>query len=265
MPSTTHHSTALSRRQWMTGAAALLLAAGCGRHAEGPQEPLRIAVAANFAPALTQIVAKFRAEQKHAVEVSSGSTGKLYAQITHGAPLDIFLSADSERPERLEREGHAVAHTRFRFAVGRIVVYGPALKHPEDGINDLKAGDFKKLSIANPETAPYGVAAQQLLEKLGLWQALSPRIVRGENITQALQFVQSGAAELGILAWSTVIDRPRSSYFLVPEPMHAPIVQEGILLKRAEHDERARAFLDFMRSDAVKGIIARAGYDVPRV
>ena len=186
---------------------------GCSREAgEGKadpsrtQAPVRVAVAANFTEPAGQLARAF--EKQHPgvkVELSSGSSGKLYAQIANGAPFDVFLSADADRPTQLETKGLAVAGSRKLYALGRLVLVGSALKSSSDGESVLRSGEFKHLSIANPDTAPYGLAAKQVLVKLGLWEKLEPRIVRGESITQAHQFVASGSAELGFVALALVL------------------------------------------------------------
>jgi molybdate transport system substrate-binding protein len=244
----------------------LLLAclAACSRKAEeasGSAGPLRLAVASNFAGTAEQLKAAFmKAHPGTQVEISAGATGKLYAQIKNGAPFHVFLSADAERPRQLETEGLGVKGTRALYALGRLVLYGPAVRHPDDGSVDLRAGDFKHLSIANPESAPYGVAAQQVLEKLGLLRALSPRITRGENITQAFQFVESGGAEIGFVALSSLGAHPKHPFWRIPQNFYAPIEQEAILLKPGADQPRAREFVEFLKTPEARELIQHAGY-----
>jgi len=220
---------------------------------------LRIAVAANFAPTLEQLAEDFRRQRPLAVTLVPGSTGKHYAQIRHGAPFDAFFAADAARPERLEQEGRIVPGSRFTYALGCLALWSP---DPDriDADGRVLAGDgFRRLAIANPRLAPYGRAAREVLEGLGLWSRLQPRLVRGENIAQAFQYVASGNAELGFVARSQVVDRPGSRW--LPAPVsHAPIVQQAVLLRDSE---AGRAFLDFVRSPAARARIRAAGYGLP--
>lgn len=241
-----------------------VLACGCSRHpsaeeANRTSEAVRIAVASNFAGPAAQLARAFEKQHPGAkVELSSGASGKLYAQIVNGAPFDIFLSADGERPQKLEADGHAVARSRVQYALGRLVLVGPGMKMAVDGPSVLRKGEFEHLAIANPETAPYGRAAQQVLTKLGLWEKLRPRLVRGENITQAYQFVTSGGAELGFVALALVPkdERPRWD---VPPALHEPIRQDAVLLARAKLS-LAQDFMAFLKSPGAKTMIRAAGY-----
>jgi molybdate transport system substrate-binding protein len=227
-----------------------------------PLEPVRVAVAANFAPVMEKISDTVKRETGDAVELSAGSTGKLYAQIENGAPFDLFLSADAARPKELESKGHVVQGSRFVYAIGRLVICGKALAHPEDGLTDLKDGKYDKLSIANPTAAPYGAAARQVLEHLGLWERLQGRVVQGENIAQSYQFVESGAADIGIVARSLVVEK-KAQCFLVPDNLHDPIVQEGVVLKRAEKDARVGALVLRLKSPTTQALLRESGYDLP--
>lgn len=246
----------VSRRAWL----ALLLLAACQR---AESEPLRVAVASNFAAPLERIAAEFRERTGHPVELSSGSSGKLYAQIENGAPFHVFLSADAERPELLERSGHAKPGSRFTYAVGRLVLYGEALRDAANGEESLRSDRFSRLAIANPATAPYGAAARQALEKLEVWRTLAPKIVRGENVSHAAQFVESGAAELGLVPLSMVVNQPKDRYWLVPETLHDPILQDGVISKAGEARPDAAAFVEFLRGDVAHAIIRASGYQLP--
>lgn len=238
---------------------------GCSRDADKTdtskaQAPIRVAVAANFIGPAGQLGRAF--EQQHAgakVELSSGSSGKLYAQIANGAPFDVFLSADADRPKKLEKQGFSVVGSRKLYALGKLVLVGSALKSSSDGESVLRTGEFKHLAIANPDTAPYGVAAQQVLVKLGLWEKLQPRIVRGESITQTHQFVTSGAAELGFVALASVLgdSHPRWD---VPASLYQPIRQEAILLKHGADHPLADDFMSFLGGASAKTTILAAGY-----
>ncbi|RKZ91942.1 MAG: molybdate ABC transporter substrate-binding protein, partial [Gammaproteobacteria bacterium] len=165
-------------------------------------EEIRVVVASNFTDAIREIAGRFEMKTQHKVSVISGSTGKHYAQISNGAPFDVFFAADVKRPELLEQQGLALPGSRFTYAVGKIVLWSPDQDYIDTSANVLKQGKFNHLSIANPKLAPYGRAAQQVLKKLGLWNKLQGRMVRGENIGQAFQFVKSGNARLGFVAFS---------------------------------------------------------------
>jgi len=221
---------------------------------------VHVAVASSFAPTARALAADFQAASGHTVVLSEGSTGRLYAQIANGAPFEAFLAADAERPRRLEAEGYAVAGTRFAYALGRLALWS---RDPER-VRDAGAlrGDFRHLAIANPALAPYGAAARETLERLGPWASLAPRLVTGEDVGQAFQFVATGNAELGFVALAQVLDAGGSRWE-VPADLHAPIVQEAVLLARGRDDPAARAFLAFLRGPAARARIESAGYAVP--
>ncbi len=224
-------------------------------------DEVRVAVAANFAPVLLQLAEPFAAATGHRLLISGGSSGKLYAQIAQGAPFDVLLSADAERPRRLEAEGLALAGSRFTYARGRLALWSPKPGVVDDRGDVLRRGQFKRLALANPRIAPYGAAAQDVLQALSLWEALRARLVQGEDIGQTFQFVRTGNAELGFVAWAQVkAEGGTGSSWLVPETLHQPIEQQAVLLARARDDQAARAFLDFLRGKPAREIIARAGY-----
>lgn len=242
----------------------LLLALALAAPAAG--EEAVVAVAANFMEVAERLEADFERASGHSLTFVAGSTGKLYAQIASGAPFDVFLSADRERPERLEKEGLAVAGSRFTYAVGRLTLWS---REPGrvggDGPATLRRGKFRLLAIANPALAPYGAAAQQTLENLGLWERFEGRIVMGETIGQAHGMVASGNAELGFVALSSVLSprNPRQgSRWDVPSRLHAPIRQDAVLLARAAGNPAARGFLDFLRGARAETVIASYGYGV---
>ncbi|WNM60129.1 molybdate ABC transporter substrate-binding protein [Candidatus Nitrospira allomarina] len=230
-------------------------------------EEVRVAVGANFLTTLNVIVTNFQIDTGHTVVVSSGSSGKLYAQIKNGAPFDVFLSADAERPELLEAEGLAVKGSRFVYAVGRLTLWSPDSNMVHgDGQTVLSKGHFDHLAIANPKTAPYGRAAQQTLKKMGLWESLTDRIVQGENIGQAFQFVFSRNAQLGFVALSQVLDSKingSGSRWDVPTSFHESLEQEAVLLGTGQNHAGARTFLDFIKGDKGRAIIERFGYGLP--
>ncbi len=224
----------------------------------------QVAVAANFTEPAKEIAAAFKAKTGHTATLSFGSSGQFYTQMAHGAPYEVFLSADAERPRKAEQEGLAVAGSRYTYAVGRLVLYSktPGLVDAKGAV--LKSDRFAKLAIADPVAAPYGLAAVQTLRKLKVYDALAPRIVTGSSITQAYQYVATGNAELGFVALSQVVDTPGGSRWLVPAADHAPIEQQAVLLKTGEKNPAARAFLIFLKSPAAVAIIKRYGYEVRR-
>lgn len=225
---------------------------------------LRVAVASNFLPTLRQLVAIYQADSSDHIKIIAASTGKLYAQIIHGAPFDIFLSADSQRPQLLSESGHAVAASRFTYALGKIALWSPQSSPTGSCQQMLVAGDFKKLAIANPATAPYGLAAQQLLQHLDLWEVMQPRLVRGENIAQALHYVESGNAQLGIIALSLAIPlRQRSGcIWNIPTDLYQPIAQQAVLLQRSTQVAAAERFMAFLHSPRAVELIQNSGYGV---
>ena len=242
---------------------ALVLLAASVAHAQD----LHVAVAANFASPARLLADRFVQAGGSRAELSAGSTGKFYAQIKAGAPFDVLLSADEETPSRLEKEGAAVQDTRFTYAVGTLVLWSarPGLV---DANGDVLRGDaFRRLAIANPRLAPYGKAAQETLEKLGQWQRLQSRLVLGENVAQAYQFVQSGNADLGFVALSQVVERPAGGVsprvWTVPGSLHAPLRQDAVLLAHGRDNAAARSFLAFLRTAAAKDLIRSYGYGLP--
>lgn len=222
------------------------------------------AVAANFIKPMKEIAARFEEKTGHKVTLSFGSTGKLYAQIRNGAPFDLFLSADSATPARLEQEGQGVAGSRFTYATGRLALWSPKEGYVDQGGEVLKKGEFRHVAIGNPKTAPYGVAARQVLEGMGLWAGIGPRIVQGENIAQTHQFVASGNAELGFIALSQTKDAASAggSLWIVPQELYSPIEQDAILLQHGKDNAAARELLAFLKGDAARAVIKAYGYDL---
>jgi molybdate transport system substrate-binding protein len=224
---------------------------------------VQVAVAANFTEPAREIAAAFKARTGNTAVLSFGSSGQFYGQIAHGAPFEVFLSADADRPAAAERDGFGVPGTRFTYAVGRLILYSrtPGLVDAAGAV--LRSGRFDKLALADPAAAPYGVAAVQTMRKLGLYDQLRPRFVFGTSITQTYQFVDTGAAQIGFVALSQVINTPGGSRWLVPRTFHAPITQQAILLYPGDRNPAARAFLAFLKSPAALAIIKRYGYEVP--
>ncbi|MEJ2231396.1 MAG: molybdate ABC transporter substrate-binding protein [Nitrospirales bacterium] len=239
----------------------------CGFVTMAGAEEVRVAVASNFLGTMNEIITNFEADTGHTVVVSPGSSGKLYAQIKHGAPFDVFFSADGKRPILLEEEGLTVKGSRFVYAVGRLTLWSPdsTMVHG-DPKSVLSDGHFEHLAIANPKTAPYGRAAEQTLNKLGLWKDLKGRIVRGENIGQTFQFVFSKNAQIGFVALSQVLDQKINgggSRWDVPPSFHDPLEQEAVLLLIGKENAAAKVFLDYVQGEKNRAIIEQFGYGVP--
>jgi molybdate transport system substrate-binding protein len=227
---------------------------------------VQVAVAANFSAPMQRLAADFQAATGHTVEVSLGSTGKFYAQIRHGAPFEVLLSADDETPARLIAEGSAVAGSPFTYAIGRLVLWSalPGFVDPQGAV--LQQGRFKHLAIANPKTAPYGAGAVEALGRLGLLDALRPKFVQGENIAQTQQFVATGNAELGFVALAQVWrDGALSagSAWIVPAALHTPLRQDAVLLLPGRDKPAAKALLAYLRSDKARAVIRSFGYELP--
>ena len=223
---------------------------------------VQVAVAANFTEPAKLIATAFEKKTGDHVALSFGASGQFYTQIKSGAPFEILLSADADRPAQAEKDGLAVPGTRFTYATGQLVLYSSAPGKVDAKGQVLKTGAFDKLSVADPAVAPYGVAAMQTLDKLGVTAAMQPKIVKGASIGQAWQFVQSGAADVGFVALSQVINEKGGSRWIVPESMHAPIDQQAILLKTGADDPEAKKFLAFLKGGEARAIIKSYGYTV---
>jgi molybdate transport system substrate-binding protein len=224
---------------------------------------VRVAVAANFLEPAQAIAAAFKSKTGNTVELSPGSTGQLYTQLTHGAPYEIFLSADVDHAKQAEADGLARSGSRFTYAIGRLVLYSSRPDLVDNRGAVLAKGGFAKLAMADPATAPYGAAAEQTLSKLGVYEEVKSKRVLGTSITQAFQFVETGAADLGFVAQSQVIHRKGGSRWLVPQTNHAPIAQQAVLLKSAQQNPTANAFMTFLKSQEARAIIAGYGYQAP--
>lgn len=222
----------------------------------------QVAVAANFTAPAKEIATAFTAKTGHHANLSFGSSGQFYTQITHGAPYEVFLSADPDRPKKAEQDGVGMPGTRFSYAIGRLVLWSTKPGLVDDGGRVLATGKFNKLSIADPAAAPYGLAAIQVLNKLGLYSKVQAKIVKGASITQAYDFVRTGAADLGFVALSQVINQPGGSRWLAPTADHAPIDQQAILLWTGAKNPAATAFMSFLKGPEARTIIKRYGYEV---
>ncbi|MEO7860331.1 MAG: molybdate ABC transporter substrate-binding protein [Nitrospirales bacterium] len=227
-------------------------------------EQAMVAVAANFVPPFREVALEFEKATGHTVQVASGASGNFFTQIKNGAPFDVFFSADAERPKLLEEEGLAVKGSRFTYAIGRLVLWSadPNLVKGED---TLRSEKFKHLAIANPKAAPYGVAAMQTMQKLGVWESVQSRLVMGESLGQTIGFIESGNAELGFLALSQVLDpkmKGKGGRWDVPINLHEPIKQDVVLLTKGKENPSANALMEFMGSPQAMAIIERYGYEL---
>jgi molybdate transport system substrate-binding protein len=238
-----------------------LLALMAGAAAQANE--VQVAVAANFTAPMQKIAAEFEKDTGHKAVLAFGATGKFYAQIVNGAPFEVLLAADDETPARLETEHRTVPGTRFTYATGRLVLWSA-----QDGVVDnhgqvLKTGDYAHLAIANPKTAPYGAAAIETLTKLNLLDRVRGKLVQGENIAQAYQFVSTGNARLGFVALSQVYRDGRftsGSGWIVPANLHGPIRQDAVILAQGGANPAAQALASYLKSNKAKEIIRSYGY-----
>jgi molybdate transport system substrate-binding protein len=238
---------------------ALAAVAACGTSAAEVQ----VAVAANFAAPMHAIAASFEKDTGHKARLAFGSTGKFYAQIQNGAPFDVMLAADDETPAKLIQEGAADAASRITYAIGSLVLWSAKPGFVDGNGEVLRRGQYGKLALANPKTAPYGKAAVETLTRLGLLSAAEPTFVQGENIAQAFQFVSTGNAELGFVALSQVMKDGKvqqGSAWIVPAELHTPIRQDAVLLSRGRGNAAAQALLDYLQSDKARTVIRSFGY-----
>ncbi|WP_256091534.1 molybdate ABC transporter substrate-binding protein [Candidatus Thiosymbion oneisti] len=222
-------------------------------------QKVRIAVAANFTAAAKEIGVLFKQATGHEASYSFGSTGQLYAQITQGAPFEVFLAADQVRPAQAVAAGLAVADSRFTYATGRLVLFS----RDESLVTDettLHNPGITKVAITNPVTAPYGAAAVAVMKALGVYAGLAPRLVRGNNIGQTYQFVETGNAELGFVALSQIARHNQGSRWLVPDRLHPPLAQDAVLLRRGADNRAAHAFIAFLKDPTAAAVKMRYGY-----
>ena len=224
---------------------------------------VQVAVAANFTGPMEKIAPAFTQATGHKAIVSYGTVGKFYAQITNGAPFEVLISSDDETPNRLVKDNIALAESQITYAIGSLVLYSAKEGLVDDKGAILKKGQFDRLAIANPKVAVYGAAAVQVMNGQGVSSSLEPKIVLGENITQAYQFVATGNADLGFVALSQIFKDgvyAKGSYWLVPKDLYPPLKQDAILLKRGERNEAAKALLAYLHSEPAKETIRSFGY-----
>ena len=239
-------------------------------------DELKVAVASNFYPTMKVIAKHFELKtagssgQQHKVILIPGSSGKHYAQIMNGAPFDMFFSADTEHAKLLEQEGKVDSGTRFTYAKGKLILWSSIDNYVDSKGEVLNKKDFRYLAIANPKLAPYGKSAEEALRSLKLWENLQGRLVRGENIAQTFQFISSGNAKLGFVAYSQIKKPALSiggSFWEVPQTLYKPIEQQAVLLKdspvKKSNRNIGREFLSFVKSDESLRVIFESGYDLP--
>lgn len=224
---------------------------------------VRIAVASNFSAPMRSIAEEFEKDTGHQVQLVFGSSGKLYAQIVNGAPFQVFLSADAKKPELLEHDGLALPGSRFTYARGALALWSAKPGYIDNNSERLQKADFRYLAIANERLAPYGAAARDVMKNIQVWDRLREKLVTGENIAQTYQFVSSGNAELGFIALSQAIDELNSekgSIWIVPQELHAPILQDAVLLNGGEDNSVAIALLDYLKTEKAISLIRTYGY-----
>ena len=240
------------------------LMAACAASMAVHAETVHIAVAANFTEPAKALASVFEKTTGHSAKLSFGATGAFYAQIRNGAPFDILMAADNERPALLEKQGDTVPGSRFTYATGQLVLWSARPGYVDDQGEVLKASAFNKLAVANPKNAPYGAAAMQALDKLGLMAAVQPKLVTGESIGQTYNFIATGNAELGFVALAQVLEGGKlksGSMWVVPAQYHAPIIQDAVILNRAASNPAAKAWMELLKTPQSKALIRSYGYE----
>lgn len=218
-----------------------------------------VAVAANFTEPAKEIATLFRQATGHEAVLVFGASGQFYTQITQDAPFQVFLSADDKRPKDAVDAGLAVGDSRFTYAIGKLVLWSRSLDLAK-GDETLRGNAFAKLAIANPTAAPYGAAAVETMKALGVFAAIEPKIVQGNSIAQAFQFIDTGNAEIGFVALSQLAGVTAGSRWLVPQALYKPIRQDAVLLKKGAEDEASKAFVTFLKGSEARAIIQKFGY-----
>ena len=228
-------------------------------------DEVQVAVAANFTAPIQAIAADFEKDTGHKLIAAYGATGQFYTQIKNGAPFEVFLSADDTTPEKLEKEGDTVKGSRFTYAVGTLALWSAKDGYVDTNGEVLKKNQYQHLSIANPKAAPYGLAATQVLEKLKLTEATKAKIVEGQNITQAYQFVSTGNAELGFVALSQIYKEGKvtsGSAWIVPASLHDPIKQDAVILSKGKDNAAAKALVEYLKGPKAAAVIKSYGYQL---
>ncbi|WP_426205875.1 molybdate ABC transporter substrate-binding protein [Pseudomonas sp. TWP3-1] len=228
-------------------------------------DEVQVAVAANFTAPIQAIAADFEKDTGHKLVAAYGATGQFYTQIKNGGPFEVFLSADDTTPEKLEKEGETVKGSRFTYAIGTLALWSAKDGYVDSEGEVLKKNEYQHLSIANPKAAPYGLAATQVLEKLKLTEASKAKIVEGQNITQAYQFVSTGNAELGFVALSQIYKDGKvtsGSAWIVPASMHDPIKQDAVILTKGKDNAAAKALVEYLKGPKAAAVIKSYGYQL---
>lgn len=228
-------------------------------------DEVQVAVAANFSAPIQAIAADFEKDTGHKLVASYGATGQFYTQIKNGAPFEVFLSADDSTPEKLEKEGDTVKGSRFTYAIGTLALWSAKENYVDTKAQVLKDNQYQHLSIANPKAAPYGLAATQVLAKMGLTDQVKSKIVEGQNITQAYQFVSTGNAELGFVALSQIYKDGKvsgGSAWIVPADLHDPIKQDAVILNKGKDNPAAKALVDYLKGPKAATVIKSYGYQL---
>ena len=228
-------------------------------------DEVQVAVAANFTAPIQAIAADFEKDTGHKLVAAYGATGQFYAQIKNGAPFEVFLAADDTTPEKLEKEGETVKGSRFTYAVGTLALWSAKEGYIDANGDVLKNNQFQHLAIANPKAAPYGLAATQVLDKLKLSEATKAKIVEGQNITQAYQFVSTGNAELGFVALSQIFKDGKvssGSAWIVPASLHDPIKQDAVVLNKGKDNAAAKALVEYLKGPKAAAVIKSYGYQL---
>ncbi|MGU3347090.1 molybdate ABC transporter substrate-binding protein [Pseudomonas monsensis] len=228
-------------------------------------DEVQVAVAANFTAPIQAIAADFEKDTGHKLVAAYGATGQFYTQIKNGAPFEVFLSADDTTAEKLEKEGDSVKGSRFTYAIGTLALWSAKEGYVDAKGDVLKKNEYQHLSIANPKAAPYGLAATQVLEKLKLTEATKAKIVEGQNITQAYQFVSTGNAELGFVALSQIYKDGKvssGSAWIVPASLHDPIKQDAVILNNGKDSAAAKALVEYLKGPKAAAVIKSYGYQL---
>ena len=249
--------------QWMR--TVVCLAALACMHLFACAGQAQIAVAANFAEPIKAIAAVLQKTTGHTIDITLGSTGKLYAQIRNGAPFDVLLAADTQTPEKLEKAGLTQTGSRFTYATGKLVLWSANATQVDAAGSVLKQANLGKVAYANPKVAPYGVAAVQVMNKLGLSTALAPRLVQGESIGQTFTFAATGNADVGFVALSQVLEGGKlksGSLWAIPQNLYDPIRQDAVVLQHGAGNDAAQALMQLLKSPNIKDLIRSYGYEL---
>lgn len=228
-------------------------------------DDVQVAVAANFTAPIQAIASDFEKDTGHKLIAAYGATGQFYTQIKNGAPFEVFLAADDSTPEKLEKEGETVPGSRFTYAVGTLALWSAQDGYVDPAGQVLKDGTYQHLAIANPKAAPYGLAATQVLDKMGLTEQVKDKIVEGQNITQAYQFVSTGNAQLGFVALSQIYKDGKvssGSAWIIPATLHDPIKQDAVILKKGANNPAAKALTEYLKGPKAAAIIKSYGYQL---